>query len=55
METFKTQDEFMDKIKYYLKNDSKRKKISENGYRRVITDHTYEIRMKQLLDIISGR
>lgn len=55
METFKTQDEFMDKIKYYLKNDSKRKKISENGYRRVITDHTYEIRMKQLLDIILGR
>lgn len=55
METFKTQDEFMDKIKYYLKNDSKRIKIAENGYRRVMTDHTYEIRMKQLLDIISGK
>ncbi|MFZ3065555.1 MAG: glycosyltransferase [Nitrospirota bacterium] len=54
METFKTQDEFIDKIKYYLKNDSIREKIAENGYKRVIADHTYEIRMKQVLDIISG-
>jgi len=34
--------------------DSIRKKIAENGYKRVIADHTYEIRMKQLLNIISG-
>ncbi len=54
METFKTQDEFIGKIKYYLKNDKKREKIAENGCRRVIADHTYEIRMKQLLNIISG-
>ncbi len=54
MEAFTTQDEFIDKIKYYIKNDSAREKIAENGYKRVITDHTYEIRMKQLLDIISG-
>ncbi len=54
METFKTQDEFIDKIKYYIKNASLREKIAENGYKRVIADHTYEIRMKQLLDIISG-
>ena len=54
MESFTTQDEFIDKIKYYIKNDSIREKIAESGYKRVIADHTYEIRMKQLLDIISG-
>jgi spore maturation protein CgeB len=54
IEVFNAKDEFIDKIKYYLKNDSVREKIAENGFRRVIADHTYEIRMKQLLDIISG-
>lgn len=54
IEVFNSKDEFIDKIKYYIKNDSIREKIAENGYRRVIANHTYEIRMKQLLDIISG-
>lgn len=54
IEVFNTKDEFIDKVKYYIKNDSVREKIAENGYRRVIADHTYEIRMKQVLDTISG-
>jgi spore maturation protein CgeB len=50
--TFKSEQEMIDKIRYYLKHDDLRKKIAEAGKQRVLKEHTYEVRMKDLIKII---
>jgi spore maturation protein CgeB len=50
--TFHDEDEMIEKIKYYCGRDDERNKIAEAGQKRVLNEHTYEIRTKQMLDII---
>lgn len=50
--TFHNDDEMIDKIKFYLKRDDLRKKIAQSGWERVLREHTYEIRIKQLIKIV---
>jgi spore maturation protein CgeB len=50
--TFHSEDEMIDKIKYYLPEEEKRKKIAEAGRQRVLKEHTYEVRLKEMLAII---
>lgn len=45
-----TQDWF-DKIDFYLKNESERKRIQKNGTDRVMRDHTYHNRVDQILNL----
>ena len=46
--------ELFDKINYYLSHDKEREEIAKNGQSRTLKDHTYNIRMKELVKIISG-
>lgn len=50
--TFHSEQEMIDVIRYYLKNDELRKKIAESGRSRILKEHTYEVRIKQMLRII---
>jgi spore maturation protein CgeB len=50
--TFHSGDEMIDKIRYYLKNDELRTKIAASGKSHVLKEHTYEVRIKQMLRII---
>lgn len=50
--TFRSEQEMINKIRFYLKNDELRMKIAEAGKRRVLKEHTYEIRIRQMLRII---
>ncbi len=43
--------EWFEKIDYYLKQDDERKKIQEAGTARVLREHTYSHRVKQLTDL----
>ncbi len=52
--TFRDEDEMMDKIKFYLINDLLREKIAAAGRERVLRDHTYEVRVRQMLEIIKN-
>lgn len=52
--TFQDDDEMIDKIKFYLKRDDLREKIALAGQERVLKDHTYEIRIKELIKIVEG-
>jgi len=45
--------DLIDKIKYYLKNDQKRKKIAEAGYSRTIKDHAYQKRFTEIFKKIT--
>jgi spore maturation protein CgeB len=50
--TFCSEDEMIEKIKFYLKREDLRKKIQKAGQERVLQDHTYEVRIKQLMKVV---
>lgn len=43
--------DWFDKIDYYIKNPDKRKVIIEAGRKKVMKDHTYHNRVKQIIDL----
>ncbi|MDG1477380.1 MAG: glycosyltransferase [Vicingaceae bacterium] len=51
--TYKNYEELIKKIDYYLdpKNEEERKSIAAAGYKRTSKEHTYENRLKELLNI----
>ncbi len=52
IETFKSLNELRKKIDYYLSHPEERFEIAEAGYRRVVENHTYEIRLEEMIDFI---
>ncbi|RJR22732.1 MAG: hypothetical protein C4581_00665 [Nitrospiraceae bacterium] len=52
--TFRSVDEMIDKMKYYMKNDDLRMKIARAGQERVLREHTYQVRTGQLLEIVKN-
>ena len=51
---FRDEQELREKIKYYLKHDDEREKIAQAGYQKTVANHTYNNRMKQLIDTIEN-
>ena len=49
--TYKNRDDVIQKIKYYLIHEKELNKISNNGYQRVLKDHTYKKRLKEVIGI----
>ncbi|HCM37633.1 MAG: hypothetical protein UV61_C0002G0185 [Candidatus Gottesmanbacteria bacterium GW2011_GWB1_43_11] len=49
IEVFKTPDEALAKTKFYLKNESAREKIARAGWKRTTKDHTYLVRLRDLI------
>ena len=52
--TFEDSVDLKDKITYYLEHEDERKAIAEAAYRRAKREHTYEQRIKEMLDIVKG-
>jgi spore maturation protein CgeB len=50
--SFKTIDELKDKLNFYLSNEHERNRIAINGKKRAFKDHTYQVRLQKLLNII---
>jgi spore maturation protein CgeB len=49
--TFHTREELREKVDYYLSHDGERKVIADRAYARAHREHTYEHRLKKLLDL----
>jgi glycosyltransferase involved in cell wall biosynthesis len=49
--TFKTIDEAVEKMKWALTHDEERQAIAEMGYREVLTKHTYNHRVREILKV----
>ena len=45
-------EEALEKVKYLLENPQKINEIALAGQKRTLKEHTYEIRMKELLEIL---
>jgi spore maturation protein CgeB len=51
---FETTDELKEKVSFYLKNETERTRIAQNGYQRVLkSGHTYKDRVKTMLEKLS--
>lgn len=51
--SYKNALDLIKKIEYYLKHDEKRQKIAEKGQKRTLNEHTYKIRMGELMAILN--
>lgn len=51
IEVYKNKDELIDKIKFYLSNEEKRKQVALAGQKRVLKDHTLSQRIKEIFEI----
>lgn len=49
---FRSFEEYIDKIKYYLAHERERLQIGINGYKRVKDNYTYPIVLKQMIDFV---
>lgn len=52
--SYRSFDNMLEKINYYLSNDKEREIIAEAGMKRAHKDHSYEVRLKEMLTIIFG-
>ena len=50
--TYKTIEEAIEKVTYYVENDQEREEIAQAGYDEVMKNHTYRERVEQMLEII---
>jgi spore maturation protein CgeB len=53
VETYSSDEELTEKIKYYLAHEDERKRIAQAGQSRTLKDHTYENRMRELIEIFN--
>lgn len=51
---FRTIEELRKLIEYYLKHPDERAQIAEAAYKRVLKEHTYDHRTKEILDILKS-
>lgn len=52
IETYKNADDLIDKVNYYLANDSEREKIALGGFRRAIRDYQISHLLKKAGDLV---
>lgn len=50
VEAFASQEELLEKARFYLANDAERERIAQRGLERAKAEHTYERRFQQMLE-----
>ena len=50
--TFKSPEEMLDKIAYYLSHEEERIRIGYNGYKKVKNCYTYEHQLNKIISIL---
>lgn len=53
--TYEGEDELVDRVRHYLAHEDERAAIAAAGHERTLREHTYEIRMRELADILTRR
>lgn len=55
LETYESMEELEQKIQYYLTHEEERVEIAVNGYEKTAKFHTYEMRIAEMIRILSGQ
>ena len=50
--TYSCKEEALEKVEYFLRNPDIASKIASAGQNRTLKEHTYENRMKELIEIL---
>jgi spore maturation protein CgeB len=50
--TYRDSDDLADRIAYYLEHEEERAAIARAGQARTLAEHTYEHRMRELVEIL---
>ena len=51
---FKSHEDMLDRLRYYLRNDSEREAIAAAGYKRTLRDHTWERRWNDIFSRVES-
>lgn len=49
---YESKEDLLAKIDYLLSHEDERKEIAENGYKRILKDHTYDARVNEMLSLL---
>ena len=49
---YESRKDLLDKIDYYLSNEKERVEIAENAHRKVKEQHTFDVRVREIVDIV---
>lgn len=52
---YENRKDLINKIDYYLKHDDERKTIANNAYNKITKEHTFEVRIRQIIDIVRSK
>jgi spore maturation protein CgeB len=50
IDVFRTESELVERVKYYLEHPEQRDECARAGYHRTMRDHTYDLRMRELVE-----
>ena len=53
LEVYENRNDLIQKVNYYLQHDAERMEIALNGYEKVANYHTYEMRLAEMIRILS--
>lgn len=53
LETYESMEELEEKVQYYLTHEEERMEIAINGYEKTAASHTYEMRLAQMIKLLS--
>lgn len=54
LETYESMAELEEKVRYYLSHEEERMEIAINGYEKVAAHHSYEVRLAQMIKILTN-
>ena len=47
---YESQNDLLNKVNYYLLHEGERKTIAESAYEKIKKDHTFDVRVEQILE-----
>jgi len=53
--TFRTRQELKERVDYYLAHPEERREIADRAYARTHREHTYEMRLQKMFEILGLR
>jgi hypothetical protein len=53
-DVYETNDEMIEKVRYYLDHEEKRKAIASKGREKILNNYTYKHQMKKIFDWVKG-
>lgn len=52
---FEDRKDLVRKVDYYLKHDNERKAIAKNAHKKISEEHTFDVRVGQIIDIVNSK